>query len=295
MYQSTQATTYVPSEDKNSQGKSQKVGFIGVVKSSFKMNLEIMTRYKANLLGGLLEFLVIMFVFTIFAFALVYKNGYEWLTESDIFIFYMGAILIMTFNSTAIWTPITNVQRDIYNGTLGYLYFNPSSKYGYFVGSILADGFIKFSVLFIPVLGILVFVSGIFDNPEAIAGVFAISMIILVNFIAMGVLVSLSAILWKQVNAIAGILNTLFQFLAGAFFPINAYPESVRFLAYLLPHTYGYDLVRYFSFRGHWTTIFPVEIEIAVLLFFTVVYLSLSIILLKKTEHFAKKTGLHRI
>lgn len=295
MYQSTNVVSYSPSEEKNDHGKSQKVSFVGVVRSSFRMNLQIYMRYKINLLSGLIEFIVLLFVFSIFAFALYYKNGYEWLTEGDIMIFYMGAILIMTFNSTAMWTPLNNVQRDIYNGTLEYLFFNPSSRYGYFIGSILSDAAVKFAVLFIPVLIILSYTSGIFQYPDAMVGVFTVSMVVLVNLIAMGVLISLSAILWKQVNALAGILNTLFQFLAGAFFPVEAYPVPIRFLAYLLPQTYGYDLVRFYSFRGHWTTIFPVQVEILILLLFTVIYLSLSIILLRKTERFAKRTGLHRI
>jgi len=234
-------------------------------------------------------------VFSIFSVALYYKNGYEWLTQSDIIIFYLGAILIMTFNSTAIWTPLNNVQRDLYNGTLEYLFFNPSSRYGYFIGSILSDGAIKFAVLFLPVLAVLSFASGIFNHPGALAGVFIVSMVVLVNLISMGVLISLSAILWKQVNALAGILNTLFQFLAGAFFPITAFPQPVQYFAYLLPQTFGYDLVRFYSFRGKWQTILPVEVEIAILVFFTIIYLILSIVLLKKTEHFSKKTGLHRI
>lgn len=295
MYQSTKAVAYSQSEDKNDHGKSQNVSFVGVVRSSFRLNIKLYMRYKINLISGLIEFVVLMFVFSIFAFALYYKSGYIWMNQSDIMMFYMGAILIMTFNSTAMWTPLSNVQRDIYNGTLEYLFFNPSSKYGYFIGSILSDAAVKFAVLFIPVLIILSYASGIFQYPDAIAGIFAVSMVVLVNLISMGVLISLSAILWKQVNALAGILNTLFQFLAGAFFPVEAYPMPIRFLAYLLPHTYGYDLVRYYSFRGHWTTIFPVQTEILILLIFTVIYLSLSIILLRKTERFAKRTGLNRI
>ena len=124
MYQTSQ--THNLSQETFQAGKSRKVSFFSVVKSSFKMNLQIYTRYKVNLLSGLIEFIVLMFVFSIFSVALFYKNGYEWLTQSDIVIFYMGAILIMTFNSTAIWTPLNNVQRDIYNGTLEYLFFNPS-------------------------------------------------------------------------------------------------------------------------------------------------------------------------
>jgi ABC-2 type transport system permease protein len=292
MYQSTTPTIL---KERNLNGSSKKISFFRVVTTSFKMNLQLYSRYKINLLSGMIEFGVLMAVFSIFAFALNFKNGYENLTQSDIMIFYLGAILLMTFNSTAIWAPINNINRDIYNGTLEYIFFSPSSKYGYLIGSIMADGAVKFSVLFLPALAILSMASGIFSHPDAIMGIFMVCMVILVNLMSLGILISLSAILWKQVNALAGILNTLFQFLAGAFFPITTFPEPVQWVAYLLPHTFGYDLIRFFSFQGNWKTIFPIEIEIFILIFFTLVYLLLSIVLLKKTEVFAKKTGLNRI
>ena len=269
MYETIPKSIY-PATEKEQNGLSKDVSFISVVKSSFKMNLKLLMRYKANLISGLAEFLVITLVFSIFAFAMYFKGGYESLTQNDIMIFFMGAILIMTFNSTAIWTPLNSVQRDIYNGTLEYLYFNPSSKYGYFVGNIIADGAVKLVVLFIPALIIISFMSGIIAYPSVIAEIFVVSLVVLINLISLGILISLTAILWKQVSAIVGILNMLFQFLSGAFFPITAYPQPVQWAAYLLPTTWGYDLVRYFSFRGTWVPIFPVEVEILILLFFTI-------------------------
>ena len=295
MYQSQPSSSYQTGSETRDLGKSKKVSFTSVVKASFIMNLKLYWRYKINLVSELIEFLVITLVFAVFAFALFFRGGYEFLTQQDIMIFFLGAILIMTFNSTAIYVPVQNIQRDIYNGTLEYLFFNPSSKYGYFVGSIIADGFVKFIVVFLPALTLVSFVAGIYTSPAIVGNVVMVSLVVLVNLISLGVLISLSAILWKQVNAIVGILNMLFQFLAGAFFPISAYPQPVQWLAYLLPHTWGYDLVRYYSFRGHWVTILPVQLEILVLLFFTVLYLSLSIVLLKKTEKYAKRKGLHRI
>ena len=294
MYETIPKSIY-PATEKEQNGLSKEVSFLSVVKSSFKMNLKLLMRYKANLISGLAEFLVITLVFSIFAFAMYFKGGYESLTQNDIMIFFMGAILIMTFNSTAIWTPLTSVQRDIYNGTLEYLYFNPSSKYGYFVGNIIADAAVKLIVLFIPALIIISFMSGIIAYPMVIGEIFAVSLVVLINLISLGILISLTAILWKQVSAIVGILNMLFQFLSGAFFPIAAYPQPIQWAAYLLPTTWGYDLVRYFSFRGNWTPIFPIAIEIFILLFFTILYILLSIFLLKKTERYAKRKGLHLI
>jgi ABC-2 type transport system permease protein len=46
--------------------------------------------------------------------------------------------------------------------------------------------------------------------------------------------------------------------IAGAYLPVTAFPKLVQYLAYPLPHTWGYDLIRYYSFEGQWQTLLPV-------------------------------------
>lgn len=103
------------------------------------------------------------------------------------------------------------------------------------------------------------------------------------------------ALLWRQVSSIAQVVGILFEMLAGAFLPVNAFPKFVQYLAFPLPHTWGYDLIRYYSFEGNWQTILPVWQEWAIIVLFAVVFTLVSRYLLGKAEQLAKKSGLHVI
>jgi ABC-2 type transport system permease protein len=116
-----------------------------------------------------------------------------------------------------------------------------------------------------------------------------------VTLSAMGIMFSLLALLWRQVNSLMDILSMLFEFLAGAYLPVSNFPQVVQYAAYLLPYTWGYDLIRYYSFGGEWQTLLPVWQEWGILVVYAVLYTMLSRFLLKKTEHRAKQYGLHII
>ena len=118
---------------------------------------------------------------------------------------------------------------------------------------------------------------------------------VLVALTAMGIMIALLALIWRQVSSIASVLGILFEMLAGAYLPISAFPQFVQYLAYLLPYTWGYDLVRYYSFEGKWRTILPVWQEWAIIILYAVLYTLSSRYLLRKAEQLAKRSGLHLI
>jgi ABC-2 type transport system permease protein len=117
----------------------------------------------------------------------------------------------------------------------------------------------------------------------------------LVGLTAMGVMIALLALLWRQVNSIAQVLGMLFEFLAGAYMPVTTFPVGLQFLAYLLPYTWGYDLIRYYSFDGDWQTLRPVWQEWTILIFYALLYTLISRYLLRRAEIHAKRTGLNVI
>ena len=119
--------------------------------------------------------------------------------------------------------------------------------------------------------------------------------VVAITLTAMGIMVALLALLWRQVNSIANVVGVLFEFLAGAYLPVAVFPKILQYVAYLLPYTWGYDLIRYYSFEGHWDTLRPVWQEWSFLLGYAVLYTVLSRYLLKKAEQKAKQGGLHVI
>jgi ABC-2 type transport system permease protein len=214
------------------------------------------------------------------------------MTGRELFIFFQGAMLILMFNWATLWAPINAVTNDLYNGTLEFLYSNPGSRYAYYVGTVVTEILISL-VFFLPLYVFLILYSG--AEAGSMLMVLLVCIVVAITLTAMGIMIALLALLWRQVNSIANILGVLFEFLAGAYLPVTAFPQVLQYLAYLLPYTWGYDLIRYYSFEGDWQTLLPVWQEWGFLILYAILFTTLSRYLLKKAEQRAKQTGLHVI
>jgi len=148
-------------------------------------------------------------------------------------------------------------------------------------------------LIFLPAFSLLYYISN--ASPLSMAYVLLISIITLTTLVAFGIMIALLAIIWKDVQGLVNVLGTVFLFFGGGIFPLQIFPEPIQFIALFFPYTFGFDLIRYFSFEGAWTTILPVEIEIFLLILYAIVYLLLSYYLLERASKYAKNKGLHLI
>lgn len=266
-----------------------------VFKATVIKDLLIAKRYLPNLIGNLVQlgmrmlfFLLLSTVITIDGQEIVGRD----LNDTNLFIFLQGSLLLLVFHRTALWTPLFGVSRDLYNGTLEFLYSNPSSRYAYYAGTVAAEALISM-VAFLPLYVILVMVSG--TDLINMLMILVVCVTVLMALMAMGIMIALLGLLWRQINSVSEVLFLTFELLAGAYFPVAAYPEAVQYLAYVLPYTWGYDLVRYYSFARDWKTILPIWQEWAILIGLAIFFILLSRYLLEKVEHKVKKEGLHLI
>ncbi|MBN1993554.1 MAG: ABC transporter permease [Anaerolineae bacterium] len=266
-----------------------------IVAATISKGLRIATRYLPNLVGNFVQIAIRVAFFMLLAHSVTFGSGGEAgqvLTGRELFIFFQGAMLIMMFNWPTLWAPINAVSTDLYNGTLEFLYSNPGSRYAYYVGTVVTEILISL-VFFVPLYLFL----ALYTQASAanMLMVLLVCMLVGVTLTAMGIMIALLALLWRQVNSIANVLGVLFEFLAGAYLPVSVFPTVVQYLAYLLPYTWGYDLIRYYSFEGDWQTLQPVWLEWGFLVGYAVLYTVLSRYLLKKAEQKAKQSGLHII
>ena len=266
-----------------------------VARATFIKNLQVARRYLPNLFGGLIEIAIRAAFFLLMANTVSLKAlsvvGRE-LSGRELFIFFQGSLLLFTFTRSTLWGPINAVSNDLYNGTLEYLYSLPGSRYAYYVGTVLAEVALGM-VVFLPLYGLLVVTSG--ANPLNMLMVLLAGALTLAALTSLGIMIALLALVWRQVGSIASVLGILFEMLAGAYLPVTAFPQPIQYLAYLLPYTWGYDLVRYYALSGDWPTLLPVWQEWGALALFAVIYIALSRYLLGKAELMAKRTGLHII
>ncbi len=258
-------------------------------------SLQVARRYLPNLVGSLANLGIRMVFFVLLANVVSMSGGQAQgleLTGHRLFIFFQGALLLFVFNGPTLWGPINAVTNDLYNGTLEFLYSNPCSRYAYYVGTVVAEVIINL-IVFLPLYLFLILYSR--ATVASMLMILLACAIVLVALTAMGIMIALLALLWRQVGSVAQVMGILFEMLAGAYLPLSSFPHALQYLAYILPYTWGYDLIRYYSFQGQWRTILPVWQEWAVIAAYAVLYTLLSRYLLAKAERQAKVFGLHLI
>jgi len=279
---------------------SQSVSPIAIVLATVAKGLQIARRYLPNLVGSFIELSIRAAFFFLMSQAISLRGretlGVE-MTGRDLFIFFQGSLLLFIFTRSTLWGPINAVTNDLYNGTLEYLYSLPGSRYAYYVGTVINEVTISM-VFFLPLFTFLVIYSQV--DVQNVLFVILACLLVLISLTAMGIMIALLALVWRQIGSIAQVLGILFEMLAGAYLPVSAFPPAFQYLAYLLPFTWGYDLVRYYSFggatpAGRWNPLLPVWIEWALLAAYAVIYTLFSLYLLKKAETASKRIGLNVI
>jgi len=264
------------------------INFLQVIRASYMMDLRIRFRYKANLIGDFIRSGMYIIVFSLFSAAYQFKTGVS--SENATLLFFISGFLFIIFDGVALWAPLNTVNRDLYNGTLEYLFGNPFNRVGYFVGVVLASATTS-SIMLVPIISFLL-ISGLI-SPVATFFVLADLILMATVLVAFGTMFALTALMWKQVGSLAGVLGMLFQFLSGFFFPIDVLPLPVKVIAFLLPYTWAIDIARYYAFAGAWNTILPVSYMWGILAAFGVVYWILATRMMKSVEKKSKVEGLH--
>ena len=267
----------------------KKVPHRKVIMANVKKEIQIQLRYKANFISGIVQVLIFLLIFWFFSVALLYTNPALASTRGK-FLFFLSALVIVFYDSVFLYGAVNQVSRDLYNGTLETIYSLPSSRYLYYASSMLAQSLI-YTIILSPFLVFL----AIYSNASAMSVLMMLLVLVLaiITMVAMGVMISLMAILWKQVGSLVGVVGTLMQFVGGMVFPIDALPTFFQYLAYIFPYTYAFDLMRVYSFGDDWIPIMPVAYEWAMLVGFTIGFTLIAKILLNRVEKHAKSKGLH--
>lgn len=281
------------SENKNVdsyKGLSKDASFWSIAYNSMIVRLLIWKRYGAEAVGSIVQIGILIAVFFLFATAVGFR-GYTNFGTNKIFIFFLSGFLILVFDGVAIWSPVDAMNRELYNGTLEYLYFTPMKKYPYFFGYLLGSVITSSLTGFIPAFIVLIIYTHL-PLFNIVMILFTLSLLML-SLMSFGIIVSLTVILFKQVQALVSLLGLTIEFFTGAFIPLFSLPTYVRPIAYLFPHTWAYELIRYYSFNGHWPLVLPLAINWLLIIGFTILYTIIAVVLQKIVIKHSKTKGLH--
>ncbi len=272
---------------------SRPASFWRVLGATAAKDLRTARRYVPNLVGRYAQLGVRVAFFLILAGAVGFRQGIRGapaLTGRELFVFFLSALMLVTFIRPTLWAPMETASTDLQRGTLEYLFATPGSRYAYFAGAVLSEIALGL-VAFVPMFGVLVWTAR--PDAGAAALILAACALMLVALTALGVLVALLTVLWRQAGSVAEVAGIVFEMVAGAYLPVAAFPAGLRALAYALPYTWGYDLVRHYALGERWRTLLPVGQEWALVAAHAVAYTALSFHLLARAERRAKRTGLH--
>lgn len=260
-----------------------------VMSATVVKSLQLTRRYLPNLIGLVVQMGVRVLFFLMLSGFVTY-DGKNHLEGHQLFTFLMAGMLLMVFNNTALYAPLNAVTQDLMNGTLEYLYTNPIARYPYYIGTAIASALVDL-VAFVPLFLYLVW----YANTDFVnsLSILAVCILVLITLMAFGTMIALLGLLWRQVASVVGVVGLLFEFLAGAYLPVSEFPSFVKYMAYALPYTWGYDLVRYYSLGSHWNTLVPYWMEWAIVGTSAAVFTTAAAILLRLVESRAKKQGLH--
>jgi len=269
--------------------KPEEVGFLTVLRSSLIKDIQIQMRYKQNFVSQFIRTMLFILTFYLFSLSFAFDDLPDQSTQT-VFLFYISALILMMYDGVAMWSPYNSVRRDLYNGTLESIYQSPASRAAYYLGGIMAQS-IYSSVFVIPLLLTIILV---FQPSMITLGIVFITIAIaLCGLMAMGILIALSAILWKNMGAFVNILGMVFQFATGTIIPFASLPVWAQYVGYFLPITWGLDLIRYYLFGSVWTTIYTVPVMWVILIGQVVLFFLVAKFLLVRVEKYSKKQGLH--
>ena len=272
------------------KGRSKEASFWSIAYNSMIVRLLIWKRYGAEAVGSIVQLVILMSVFFLFATAVGFRGFADFGTH-QIYIFFMTGLLVMAFDGVSIYGPVNAMQRDLYNGTLEYIYFTPMKKYPYFLGYLLGSVITNSLVAFIPLFVILIWYANL--SVANVIMMLLVMSLLVVSLLSFGIIVSLSVILFKQVQALVSLLGLVMQFFTGAFIPVTSMPPYTRPIAFLFPHTWAYELLRYYAYNGNWSLMLPLAYNWLLIIGFTILYTFVAVVLLRKVITHAKHQGLH--
>ncbi|NHJ85165.1 MAG: ABC transporter permease [Asgard group archaeon] len=258
-------------------------------------------RYKAYFLGGVLNLVSMLLGFLIIGGAYYFTPEVLALTgleANDIFIFMLTGTIVQLFSSIATWAPLNRVEEDIHFGTLEAIFVTPSTRLGYLVSTTISDSIVSI-VFFIPIYIITLAIVNMLTNWYAIGFTLLVAVITIISNIAVGMFFGMLGIMFRQTRLLVSVTSQLMQFLCGAYIPVQGFivlnqgfGTAMKYIAFVFPFTYNFDLFRHFMFGDRYITLLPMWLEFVLIGAGTILFVLLARFTLIFVERKAKKQGL---
>ena len=212
----------------------------GPLGSAVKKELYVELRYPLNFLAGLSFIFIIGFWFVLSAFAFSNPNSIQ-NTTNTIGAYAIWGLVIFLFMSNLIWSVANFVRREQMNGTLEQLYLSSSSPQIVLLGGAIGQIIVGFIGNIIVVIGFSFFMKIPVHN--LLLG-FWILTVTLIMFLGLSLLFGAIILRMKRAQVVLNLIQFVFMFVCGIFFPFSILPPSIQIISKLIPVSYAGDLFR---------------------------------------------------
>lgn len=231
-------------------------------------------RYKSRIITAIFTPLLWLLVFGMGLGSAIRLGG----TSTGYQSFIYPGIIAQTILFTCIMAGI-GIIIDKQYGFLKEVMVAPLSRSSIILGK--AIGISTGAILQAIILLLLSFIVGVTMTPMIFITTILICVIISVGFSGLGLLVASFMDSMEGFNLVMSFIIMPIFLLSGALFPVTGLPEWLKFIVYLDPLTYGVDALRG-SILG--TSVLPMELNLIVIILFTIFTILLSAFVFTKKE-----------
>jgi ABC-2 type transport system permease protein len=195
--------------------------------------------------------------------------------------------IVFSYTNWAISDMAYNLRAEAYQGTLEQWYMSPASPSIVQIGRTLST-FIAATLLTVAVPLMWTFGIHFLWRWEAVP-VFIITLLGVYGF---GFVVGGAALIFKQVESLAGMMQNLLLFLTGVFLPVDRFPGWLNSLSLTLPTTEGIIILRRMLLNNEPFSVLWIDGSLLRLIIHSSLYLGMGLIVFAAAERVAKRRGL---
>jgi len=198
--------------------------------------------------------------------------------KKETWFFLPGVVGVLIMQVSLILTA-TAVVREKENNTLEQLIASPLSKTGFIIGKILPYVMIAFADFYL----VLLLGAWLFDLPfpaASQAALFLLALVYVFGLIALGVAISTVSQTQQQAIFLSIFFLIPSLLLSGFIFPVEAMPNYIQPVSWLLPFTYFIEIIRGLLLKGN--SMADLATDFLALSGFAVVFTALGIVRFRK-------------
>jgi ABC-2 type transport system permease protein len=205
--------------------------------------------YRVDFIRGMLEPLIFVFPFVLFAMALMggrTSSVLEGLTGvSDGVTYTIIGYIFMGFLNTAVWGMGFALRKEQWYGTLESIFVAPVPRWAYVLGMALHSTVHQGIILLFQILVVYVLFDVIL-NVQGVLPVLVFIALMLFSLVGLGLMVSGLTLIFKEGWIVSEVLYSLITIVTPIAYPLAVLPPLLQKISLTMPTTYAITGIRHF-------------------------------------------------